>query len=322
MLKTLTTALLKPTWIKLGLVLFALMYLTGCATDFKGFLMKQSFPTDYFEHYTEMEDEFKQHSERVFSFKVGMDRTMIVKTHDGLAVFDSYNKGLTNKLKLELATRFPNVEVRWLVYSHNHLDHIRGGAPLIPEIVIGHEDINTLLLDWQHPHNDVLSVTQPISGDTTLVLGGVEIKMLYMPMSHSTTLYGIYLPEESVIFAPDMMFVKAMPPFGFPDWYTPGYLRALDKIISLDAKTYIPSHFNLGTKQDLIDYRNMMADFKSVVEREMAKYEFKPEGNKTIKAVFDVVYPELKEKYGKWHGFDVMFVPQFVGQMGKTFLGY
>ena len=65
-----------------------------------------------------------------------------------------------------------------------------------------------------------------------------------------------------------------------------------------------------------------MADFKNVVEREMAKYEFKPEGSETIKAVFDVAYPELKEKYGDWHGFDAMFVPQFVGQLGKTFLGY
>jgi glyoxylase-like metal-dependent hydrolase (beta-lactamase superfamily II) len=311
----------KASTASLVLILSATLGMTGC-TDFKGFMMKQAFPDDYFETFAEQPDEFIQHSERVYSFKVGMDRSMILRTQDGLAIFDIFNKGLATKLKQELDTRFPNEPVRWLVYSHNHLDHIRGGVALNASTVIGHEDINTLLLDWQHPFNDVVPVTQAISEDTVLNLGGIEVRMMFMPMSHSTTLYGFYIPEEDTVFAPDMMFVEAMPPFGFPDWYTPGYLRALDRLINLDAKTYIPSHFNLGTKQDLVDYRNMMADFKHVVERELAKYEYQPEGSESIEAVFDVAYPELKAKYGDWHGFDAMFVPQFVGQVGKTFLGY
>ena len=89
--------------------------------------------------------------------------------------------------------------------------------------------------------------------------------MLFMPRSHSTTLFCFYFPDHSVVFAPDMMFVQAMPPFGFPDWYYPGYIRALDRLIALDAAHYVPSHFDEGGKADLVAYRDMMVDFRDTV---------------------------------------------------------
>lgn len=307
---------------QLSVVVLCLICLTGCGSVMKQGLMKRAIPVDYFEPFTELPPKFIQHSERVFSYRIGMSRSMVLKTDDGLAVFDCFSSHFSSQLKEELKVRFPGESVRWLVYSHNHLDHIRGGKPLNPEHVIGHEDVNRIVADFKHPLNDVLEVNMPVSGDTMLSLGGVEVRMLYMPMSHSSTLYGIYVPGEDTVFAPDMMFVKAMPPFGFPDWYYPGYIRALDRLISLKAKNYIPSHFNLGERNDLIDYRNMMVEYREVVTRELVKINFEPESGEQIRAIFDVAYPELKEKYGDWHGFDAMFIPHFAGQVGASFLGF
>lgn len=47
--------------------------------------------------------------------------------------------------------------------------------------------------------------------------------------------------SAGVVYAPDMMFVKALPPFDFPDFYYPGYIRALDRLILLNAAHYAPS---------------------------------------------------------------------------------
>ena len=308
--------------LKLCIILLCLISIAGCRSEIKQAMLKRAIPTDYFEPFAKLPPKFVKHSERVFSFRVGMSRSMVLKTNDGLAVFDCFDNHFSSLLSKELKVRFPGVPIRWLVYTHNHLDHIRGGKALNPENVIGHEDVNRIVADFKHPLNNVLQVTKPVSGDTVLTLGGIDVQMLYMPMSHSTTLYGIYIPGEDTIFAADMMFVKAMPPFGLPDWYYPGYIRALDRLIDLKAKTYIPSHFTLGKRNDLVDYRNMMVDYRKVVVRELAKFNFKLEGGEQMRKIFDIAYPELKEKFGKWHGFDAMFIPHFVGQVGAEFLGF
>lgn len=288
----------------------------------RGTLMKQAIPTDYFEPYAKLPAKMVEHTKNVYSFRLGMDRAMILRTEEGLAVFDCFNEEFSHELRRELLERFPDEPVSWLIYSHNHLDHVRGGAILKPQEVIGHSDFNKLVTDFKHPANAVATVTREISEDETVTLGGVEVKFLFMPQSHSLTLFGFYIPSEDIVFAPDMMFVKVFPPFGLPDWYYPGYIRALDRLIALDAKTYIPSHFNLGTREDLVAYRNMMVDFREVMNREMIARKYKVEGGKDIRKMFAVVYPELKAKYGDWHGFDSMFISHFAGHMGGSFLGY
>lgn len=288
----------------------------------RGTMMKQALPTDYFEPYTALPAKMVQHTERVYSYRLGMNRSLILRTDDGLAVFDCFDEEFSASLAAALDERFPGEPVRWLVYSHNHLDHIRGGAPLVPEQVIGHADVNLLVADFEHPLNPVLQVTRSVTGDETLTFGGINVEFLFMPQSHSLTMFGIHIPSESAVFAPDMMFVEAMPPFGFPDWYYPGYIRALDRLIALNADHYVPSHFDLGTRDDLIAYRTMMSDYRELVVRELAKRDFEAASGKEVRAIFEVAYPELKAKYGDWHGFEAMFVPHFAGQVGGTYLGF
>jgi len=287
----------------------------------KGTLFKQAIPTDYFEPYNAFPPTLERVSEHVYSFRSGFNRGLVVDSEEGLAVFDTFNESFTLALKKTLEERFPSKAVRWVFYSHHHLDHVRGAGVLEPREVVGHADINETLDDWPHA-DDIARVNFPIDGDTEMMLGSIRLQLLYMPRSHSSTLYGVYLPEEDVVFAPDMMFVKAMPPFGFPDWYYPGYIRALDRLIALDAGHYIPSHFDDGTRADLIAYRDMMVNFRETVAAGLAKYNFDAASGANLRAVFDEVYPVLREQYGDWHGFDAMFVPHFGGQAGGTYLGF
>jgi glyoxylase-like metal-dependent hydrolase (beta-lactamase superfamily II) len=143
-----------------------------------------------------------------------------------------------------------------------------------------------------------------------------------MLRSHSSTLYGFYLPDQDVVFAPDMMFVNAIPPFGFPDWYYPGYIRALERLIALNAKHYVPSHFDNGKLVDLVAYRDMMVGFRETVSAELAQYDYDAASGANLRAVFTEVYPVLKKRYGHLHGFDAMFVSHFGGSAGGTYLGF
>ena len=156
----------------------------------------------------------------------------------------------------------------------------------------------------------------------TLNLGGVEVEFLYMPHSHSQTLYGFHVPEARVVYAPDMMFVRAVPPFDFPDFYYPGYVRALDRLIALEADHYIPSHLDPGTRQDLIDFRNMTATFHETVRAELAKHDYHAADGAALRRSVKAAYDKLEPEYGDWHGFNEMFIPKFGRHWGGTYLGY
>ena len=305
----------------LVLLILVLFFAVGGGHGLKKQIFAQAIPTDYFEPYVALPPAFERISESVHAFQFGFNRALILDTPEGLAVFDTFNNAYAAALKAELAARFPGKPIRWVIYSHNHLDHIRGSQVFAEAEIIGHKDVNHLIADWPYA-DDIRPVTRPLDGDATLRLGGVEVEFLFMPNSHSQTLYGFHIPSQSAVFAPDMMFVRALPPFDFPDFYFPGYLRALDRLIALEAEHYVPSHMERGSLQDLIDYRNMAADFEATARKHLAEIGYEAADGKAMRAALKASYDELAAEYGDWHGFDAMFVPKFGRHWGGTYLGY
>jgi len=304
-----------------GVIGAALLLVASSDIGIKGTLFRQAIPAAYFEPYNDFPPTLEPVTANVYSFRVGFNRGLVVDSDAGIAVFDTFNPEFAAALKSVIAERFPGKHVQWVFYSHHHFDHIRGAQVLEPAHIVGHHEINATLDDWPHAA-DIARVTDPINGDTEMMLGSTRVQLLFMPRSHSLSLYGIYLPEHDVVFAPDMMFVRTMPPFGFPDWYYPGYIKALDRLIALDAAHYVPSHFDNGGHADLVDYRNMMVSFRDTIATGLSRYGYDAASGDTLRKVFDEAYPVLRERYGEWHGFDAMFVPHFGGQAGGTYLGF
>jgi glyoxylase-like metal-dependent hydrolase (beta-lactamase superfamily II) len=286
----------------------------------KPWALSHAIPTDYFEAETAKGDAFEQVADRIYAFRHGIDRALIVDSGEGLAVFDTFSTDFAEALHAELSHRFPNEVVRWVFYSHNHLDHIRGAAVLKPAEIVGHEKLWSYVQDW--PHDDVAQPTRTLAGDAVERIGSVEVRLVFLGHSHSDTLYAYYFPAQRVVYAPDTAFIRTMPPFGLPNWYYPGYMRALDRIAGLDFVQCVPSHFDRGSKADFLDYRQMLKDFRDVAAAEMNKRGQYPTSGQQVRDSFNAAYPQLKAKYGTWLGFDAMFVPHFVGSIGGNYLGY
>jgi glyoxylase-like metal-dependent hydrolase (beta-lactamase superfamily II) len=289
--------------------------------DFRKHIFRQAVPTDFFERELDKGDLFIKLADRIYQFKHGFNRALVVDTGAGLLVIDTFSSELTKRLKHQLRDKFGTDAVRWVIYSHHHLDHVRGAAVLEPNEVIAHESLWQFVTDFP-AINDVLQPTRTVSGDQHLILGQVEVQMLLMPNSHSQNLYAFHFPRQRLLLAPDLLFIKAFPPFGLPDWYYPGYIRALDRLIALDFDIAVPSHADAGTKEDLIEFRQMMVDFREAVRSQLIALGGEAANGKTIRKIYDKAYPELKRKYGHWHGFNAMFVPHFFGQVGGEYLGY
>ena len=263
---------------------------------------------------------FEKLNNRVYTYRWNWYRNIVIKTDDGLVVIDPMNAEMSTTLKKELDKEFPGEKVHTLIYSHYHLDHTKGGEVLLPANVIAHEKSPTY---WSAvDKTGVLEPTSYIQGDTVLNIGGVEIQALYLGLSHTDTMYAFYLPQERLVFTADVGLVKTMPPIGVPDRYAPGYLAAMNRIIEIDFDTFVPSHFGYGTKQDLVDWRDMMKDGSR-----LASEAIKNQGTPGVKvnqlgSYFDHIYPPMKEKYGHWHGFNQMFILNLVRDVLGESLGY
>ena len=283
----------------------------------------QALPAGYFSEYERIEPSLYRVSGPVYAFEKGFTRSLVLRTSEGIAVIDSFNDAHAAALRAAIEREFPGESIRWVILSHNHLDHVRGSALLGGLEVIGHSDVNQLVADWPDAASGVAVVTTPIRGDQTLQLGDVTVEALYMPFSHSHTLYGFHIPAAGVVYAPDMMFVRMLPPFDFPDFYYPGYIRALDRLLALDAAHYVPSHGDRGSAEDLQAYRTMTAEFQEAVRKRLVArgIEAATDGP-VMREILGEAYDELEPAYGQWHGFNDMFVPKFGRHMGGTYLGY
>jgi glyoxylase-like metal-dependent hydrolase (beta-lactamase superfamily II) len=281
---------------------------------------RAAIPADYFERQTRRAPAFEQITDRVFAYRHGIDRSLVLETGDGIAVVDSYHADMATALREELRHRFGTKRVRWLLYSHYHLDHVRGGTVLDPVEVIVHAKAPVYWRDFDT--TDVATPTRTITGDQHLHLGELELDLLDLGHSHTDTLYAFHLPGQQVLFPPDAAWVRAVPPFGLPDFYHPGYLRALDRLTKLDVAHLITTHSDNGTKADLVAFRTFMHDSRALVEQALNAHGGLPTDGRTVRAVFDDVHPVLRQRYGHWHGFDAMFLPHLVRHVGGVYLGH
>ena len=259
-------------------------------------------------------------TDKVYTFRWNWYRNLIITTDAGLVVIDPMNPEMATALKKELDQKFPGQKVHALIYSHYHLDHTRGGAALAPTEVIAHEKSTTYWKDFAH--KDLLEPTRYISGDTVLNIGGVEIRALYLGLSHTDTLYAFHIPSERLVFTADLGLVKTMAPDGVPDRYAPGYLAAMNRIIALDFDIFVPSHFGYGTRGDLIDWRDMMEDGRKLAREAINRAGSFGTQDNQMGRYFDAVYYPMREKYGSWHGFNEMFVLNVVRDIEGEALGH
>ncbi len=259
-------------------------------------------------------------SERVYTFRWNWYRNLIVDTDVGLVVIDPMNREMTTALKAALAARLPGKSVHTLIYSHYHLDHTSGGAVLSPKVVIAHSKSPDYWNDIPHP--DLLWPTQLVEGDQVMMIGGVEIRLLDLGLSHTDTLFAFYLPSERLVFAPDLGLVKTVAPAGVPDRYVPGYLAGIERVAALDFDIFVPSHFGVGVRQDLLDWRDMLEDGRRLAREAIAKAGSFGTRSSQMSTYFQTVYPPMREKYGDWHGFDEMFILNLVRDIEGEALGH
>ena len=129
----------------------------------------------------------------------------------------------------------------------------------------------------------------------------------------------MHIPKEELLFTADFGMVKAFPPVGIPDFYRPGTFRAMERVSKLEFRTFVPSHFGHGVKQDFLDFYGMLRRLDESVKEASEKFGRPDE---TPVPAFAYTYDRLKADYGDWHGFDQMILFSVVRTATGQLLGY
>ena len=188
--------------------------------------------------------------------------SVFLVTPAGIIATDPIDADAARWLKAELARRF-NKPVKYLIYSHDHSDHISGGEVFADTaVVIAHENARAVILGERRP-TAVPDLT--FSDRLTVELGGKKVELLYLGKNHSDNSIVMRFPDERALFAVDFIPVKSLPFRDFPDAYVDEWIESLKKAETLDFDILAPGHGELGRKEDVRALRAYLEELREQV---------------------------------------------------------
>lgn len=218
-----------------GLVLFALSSVAAAQSDAKRSITKISGD--------------------LYQFKNNFHNSVFLVTPEGVIATDPINADAAKWLKKELASRFSKT-VKYLIYSHDHNDHIAGGEVFADSaIVVAHDNAKRDIVDEQRP-TAVPDVT--FSDKMTIALGGQRVELTYVGRGHSDNMIVMRFPKERVLFAVDFIPIKTVAWKNLTDAYIPDWMEAIARVEAMDFDVLAPGHGSFGGKADVSAFRGYM----------------------------------------------------------------
>ncbi len=268
--------------------------------------------------------------------------TVFLVTDDGIILADTLNPEFSAWLKGELAARFPGKPVKWVIESHYHWDHSRGGGQFADTATfVGDENMRTNLrlrisqarppgntddldgdnrLDKNEAQTGTLGIFDRMDTDHdgflthdeliadvrwpdvvfkdryTITLGGQHAQLLWARNRHTSDLIDVYFPEQRVLFAGDYVWINRMCcNFSFDRRPMATWIASIKALESLDFDTLVNSHYESGSKADLVAFRRWLEDLQAAVSA----------GIKGGKTVAELQATLTLDQYKGWVGYDM-----------------
>jgi glyoxylase-like metal-dependent hydrolase (beta-lactamase superfamily II) len=216
----------------------------------------------------------------LYRFQNNFHYSVFLVTTEGVIATDPISADAAKWLENEIRRRFGQ-EIKYLVYSHDHVDHIAGGEVFADTaIVVAHENAKRTIIGEKRP-TAVPDV--PFADRMTLELGGKRVELSYLGRSHSDNMIVMGFPEERVLFVVDFISVKRLPYQNLSDAYFPDWIDAVRRVEALDFDILAPGHGPLGTKADVGEHRAYLEDLYAAVLAAARAGQSLEEAQSTIK---------------------------------------
>lgn len=187
-----------------------------------------------------------------------MSNAGFVVTTDGVVVFDALGTPVLGEAMIVAIRKITTQPIRRVVVSHYHADHIYGlqafkaiGAKIwaqrkAQDYIASSVSAERLaqrrqeLFPWVDENTRVVPPDLWLDGDTAFRMGGLDFQILYSGGAHSPEDILMFVVQDRVLFAGDLVFAGRVPFVGTAD--SKGWLASMDKLIVLHPVVAVPGH--------------------------------------------------------------------------------
>jgi len=120
--------------------------------------------------------------------------------------------------------------VKYLVYSHQHWDHVRGGKIFKDEgaTIISHEKCVAHFNN--NPNADIVMPDKTVKGGETVSVKGKNLKLMYFGRNHGDCMLVMQLDGTDVLYVNDLVTPYSLGLGFMPDYDPKEWARTLGEI--------------------------------------------------------------------------------------------
>ena len=247
----------------------------------------------------------------VYRFVADRHRSVFLVTEKAILITDPLNAEAATWLKKELKRRF-KLPVKYVVYSHNHSDHVYGAEVF--------KDSQPIFISSQPAKQDLVvtranTVIPDITFEETMnvSLGDNEVELRYHGPNDGRGSISMLFKPERVLYVVDWIVIGRMPWKKLWSYDIQGMINSTREVLNLDFNIFIGGHADVGTKADVADYLSYLEALYTAVidgihsgktlaqlknEIQLAQYSQLKNYNEWLPMNIEGVYERLMEESG------------------------
>ena len=182
----------------------------------------------------------------------------VVVAPEGVVVIDALGSPALAERLIDEIKIITDKPIRYVIVTHYHADHIYGlqafsdiGATIIAQekgrVYLNSdtakqrlEESREVLAPWINDQTELQAADQWVDQDQSMMLAGWQFDLLKVGPAHTPDDLAIYVPQESVLFAGDLMFQGRIPFVGNAN--SAGWIESLEQLLTIDPAVVIPGH--------------------------------------------------------------------------------
>ncbi len=198
----------------------------------------------------------------------------IIIGKEGIVVVDTLISSKEAQRFISDIRAVSNKPIRYVVNTHEHLDHSLGNADFIGigATVVSHANCkknaeaaaSTILQkankyglsDEMLQGTRVAEATLTFTDKMEIDLGDRKVELIFEGPSHTDGSILVYVPDTRTLFAGDILFNNFHP--NMMDADVKGWINVLDYIAAMDAVSIVPGHGPLSAKKDVQDMKQYL----------------------------------------------------------------
>jgi len=233
-----------------------------------------------------------------YSFRYLGLRNIFLITREGVIVTDPIEPAAAAILREEIR-KLTSLPVKYVIYSHQHWDHVRGAKIFADEgaTVFSHENCLAHFRDLPHP--EIEFPTETFTGTRhEIVLGERRLRLDWLGVNHGDCLIVMTPDHVDIPFIVDLATAGGMPLPFIPDYSLHHWVRSLRELEAWSFENYVGGH---GIP---VAPKERIAERREYIEALMTETRLAYEAGVPIREIPDQVAEKLRKRFDHLRGFN------------------